>query len=218
MVTKLREYWEKLPAETHLATILCPYQKTQPLIHQGNAVQALVHGKMSTNKLARLQADLVDRHIGLLQHHAEMYQDARIEAMESDLPVPVNVKRRKTADLDVWEQFAMKTALESEEPGSSMRKPAIDFNHEIKVYTGTPPVAWVNDSDSLIWWKTHQDEFPVLASMARDWLAVVATSVPCESVFSIAGNTITRNRNRLNPETAKALLCLKSWLALDEDI
>jgi hypothetical protein len=212
MVTKLREYWEKLPADTHLATMLCPYQKTKPLIHQGSTVQALTQGKMTANKLAKLQTDLVECHIKLLLQHAEMYQDAYIEAMESNLTVPVDTKRRRTAGPDVWEQFTAITALESEGSSSSTKRVAIDFDHEVKVYTGTPPIAWSKDVDSLIWWKTHQEEFPVLASMACDWLAVVATSVPCESVFSIAGNTITRSRNRLDPETAKALLCLKSWM------
>jgi hypothetical protein len=193
-------------------SIIC--QKTQPLIHQASTAQALVHGKMSTNRIAKLQADLVDRHIELLRHHAEIYQDAHIEATESNTPPPINLTRRKTADADVWEQFTAKTALESEQSGSSMERPATDFDREVKVYTGTPSLAWGKDSDSLIWWKTHQEEFPVLASMARDWLAVVATSVPCESLFSIAGNTITRNRNWLDPETAKVVLCLKSWLTL----
>jgi hypothetical protein len=38
------------------------------------------------------------------------------------------------------------------------------------------------------------------------------TSVPCEQFFSIAGKQITQTRNRMDPETARAYLCLKSWL------
>ena len=30
--------------------------------------------------------------------------------------------------------------------------------------------------------------------------------------FSIAGNTITKTQSRLLPETARASLCVKSWL------
>jgi hypothetical protein len=36
--------------------------------------------------------------------------------------------------------------------------------------------------------------------------------VTCEQAFSVAGNTITKTRNRLNPETARATLCAKSWI------
>ena len=66
--------------------MLCPYQKTQPLVHQASTAQALIHGEMSTSKLAKIQADLVDRHIELLRHHAEIYQDAHIEATENNTP------------------------------------------------------------------------------------------------------------------------------------
>src|SRR4051794_28384532 len=95
------EYWEKLPADTHLATMLCSYQKTQPLIHQASTAQALVHGKMSTNRIAKLQADLVDRHIELLRHHEEIYQ-MRVSKQRRVTPPPINIQRRRTADADVW--------------------------------------------------------------------------------------------------------------------
>ncbi|EXX73614.1 hypothetical protein RirG_058780 [Rhizophagus irregularis DAOM 197198w] len=48
--------------------------------------------------------------------------------------------------------------------------------------------------------------------MAKDYLAIQSTSVACEQAFSVAGNTITKVRNRLCPETARALLCTKSWV------
>ena len=48
--------------------------------------------------------------------------------------------------------------------------------------------------------------------MARDYLSIQATSVACEQAFSVASNVITRTRNRMLPETSRALLCLKSWI------
>ena len=48
--------------------------------------------------------------------------------------------------------------------------------------------------------------------MAQDYLAIMPTSVPCEQAFSIAGKQITQTRNRLNPNTARACFCMKSWL------
>jgi hypothetical protein len=65
----------------------------------------------------------------------------------------------------------------------------------------------------LIWWQGHQREFPVLSCIARDYLSIQATSVACEQAFSIATNTITKTRNRLHPTTARASLCVKSWIA-----
>ena len=37
-------------------------------------------------------------------------------------------------------------------------------------------------------------------------------SIPAEQAFSVAGNTVTRTRNRLFPETARACLCMKNWI------
>jgi hypothetical protein len=62
------------------------------------------------------------------------------------------------------------------------------------------------------WWKIHTIEYPKLSRMAKDYLSIMSTSVPCEQFFSIAGKQITQTRNRLHPSTTRACLCLKSWL------
>ena len=68
------------------------------------------------------------------------------------------------------------------------------------------------EADPLFWWQAHLNEFPILSNMARDYLSIQATSVASEQAFSIAGNTVTKTRNRLLPETTRACLCAKSWL------
>ena len=68
------------------------------------------------------------------------------------------------------------------------------------------------EAEPLFWWQAHENEFPILSKMARDYLTVQATSVASEQAFSIAGNAITKDQNRLLPETARACLCVKSWM------
>jgi hypothetical protein len=85
----------------------------------------------------------------------------------------------------------------------------INDNSEIERYLSLPIIENISP---LAWWKAHEREFPILTQMAKDYLTIQATSVPCEQTFSVAGNTITRTRNRLNPETTCAILCLKSWI------
>jgi hypothetical protein len=67
--------------------------------------------------------------------------------------------------------------------------------------------------DPLLWWQAHASEFPIICEMAQDFLTIQSTSVASEQAFSIAGNTITKTRNCLLPETARASLCLKSWIS-----
>lgn len=68
------------------------------------------------------------------------------------------------------------------------------------------------ETDPLLWWQAHTKEYPTVSEMARDYLTIQATSVPSEQAFSVAGNTISKTRNRLLPETARACLCMKSWI------
>jgi hypothetical protein len=67
-----------------------------------------------------------------------------------------------------------------------------------------------NQIDPLLWWQSQQQGFPILSQMARDYLCIQATSVASEQAFSVAGLVISPLRNRLEAETARATLCLKS--------
>lgn len=57
--------------------------------------------------------------------------------------------------------------------------------------------------------------FPILARIARDYLAIQASSVPCERLFSMAGIADTSRRNRMKPETFSALQTLRSHLQME---
>jgi uncharacterized protein YunC (DUF1805 family) len=71
------------------------------------------------------------------------------------------------------------------------------------------------DFDILGWWKLHSPEYPVLSCIARDVLAIQASTVASESSFSAGGRTISDQRNRLKSDTVEALICLQDWLKAD---
>ena len=74
-------------------------------------------------------------------------------------------------------------------------------------------------NDPLKWWKQNQGHFPILARLARVYLAVQATSAPSERVFSVASRLIAARRTRLDPNIAgKALYVSENWDALDNQI
>ena len=56
---------------------------------------------------------------------------------------------------------------------------------ELKAYTRVHQVPL--DTDPLMWWKQHVKEFPRLTRMTRQYLAVPATSVSPERLFSSVG-------------------------------
>ena len=54
------------------------------------------------------------------------------------------------------------------------------------------------DSKPLDWWKNNEKNFPRIAVIAKQVLAVPATSVPSERIFSAAGLLVNKLRNRLS--------------------
>ena len=56
--------------------------------------------------------------------------------------------------------------------------------------------------------------------MARDYLSIMASSAPLESVFSRTAEIANpRKRNRLTKERINQLMCIKSWEnIIDEDL
>ncbi|XP_065645597.1 E3 SUMO-protein ligase ZBED1-like [Hydra vulgaris] len=68
------------------------------------------------------------------------------------------------------------------------------------------------DSDPLQWWNLHQGSYPRLATIAKKYLLVPATTVPCERLFSTAGFIADKHRSSLLPDSLNMLLCLKDWL------
>jgi hypothetical protein len=68
------------------------------------------------------------------------------------------------------------------------------------------------DFDILGWWELHSPEYQVLSRIARDVLAIQASTVASESSFSAGGRIISDHRNRLKSDIVEALVCLQDWL------
>ncbi|XP_062872093.1 zinc finger BED domain-containing protein 4-like [Trichomycterus rosablanca] len=60
----------------------------------------------------------------------------------------------------------------------------------------------------LMYWSKHKYIYPHLYKLAQMFLCIPASSVPCERVFSKAGEIVSKKRNRLNPNTVKKLIFL----------
>ncbi|GJR81278.1 zinc finger BED domain-containing protein RICESLEEPER 2-like protein [Tanacetum coccineum] len=70
--------------------------------------------------------------------------------------------------------------------------------------------------DVLGFWKTKENQFPVLSRMALDILSVQASSVASESAFSTSGRILSIRRTRLTAESLEMCMCLKDHLDAHE--
>ena len=62
---------------------------------------------------------------------------------------------------------------------------SVNGETELNAYMRVQQVA--NDTDPLMWWKQHQQEFPHLSHMTRQYLTVPVSSSSPERLFSSVG-------------------------------
>ncbi|PSR75311.1 hypothetical protein PHLCEN_2v9174 [Hermanssonia centrifuga] len=63
--------------------------------------------------------------------------------------------------------------------------------------------------DIIKWWGFNAHRYPVWAQLARDYLAIMASSVSSERAFSQGGLTISPRRNRLKADIVEAIQFVK---------
>ncbi|KAI7940763.1 hypothetical protein MJO28_013048 [Puccinia striiformis f. sp. tritici] len=84
---------------------------------------------------------------------------------------------------------------------------------ELSVYLGGKYKLPTDEADQLLgWWKDHCQEFPILALLARDYLACSGTSASVERCFSAAANTCGHDRGSLAAKTIERCVSSHQWL------
>lgn len=73
-------------------------------------------------------------------------------------------------------------------------------------YIAEPPLP--READPFHWWRSNRHIYPILSVLARQHLCFIATSVPCERMFSKTGIIISERRSRLKPARVRELVYL----------
>jgi hypothetical protein len=83
---------------------------------------------------------------------------------------------------------------------------------DIDKYFDTPPIS-VTDTTGrnwlCNWWKMHKGEYPRMAAAARDYLAIPASEVAVERVFSTARDVLGIRRHSLKGDTIRMLMLIR---------
>lgn len=64
----------------------------------------------------------------------------------------------------------------------------------------------VSPDDVMTWWESQQNTYPNISKLARALLAIPATSVPSERIFSLAGLAINAKRSGLLPSSVDKMI------------
>ncbi|CAG7826066.1 unnamed protein product [Allacma fusca] len=132
------------------------------------------------------------------------------------------IRKNKRTALEFWDEFYKpshesvnnaedKLVDDGDILSSQMKRKRMSKPDEFRTYLSMPPVEKVVNNDILQWWKDHEQSFPVLASMARDFLAASGTGVPIERVFSFGPDLLSPKRLSMQVETVRKSFCLKAW-------
>ncbi|KAG9272805.1 zinc finger BED domain-containing protein 4-like isoform X1 [Astyanax mexicanus] len=87
-----------------------------------------------------------------------------------------------------------------------VRNATADATVEVQRYLSDPIIP--RTEDPLRFWASQKNVYPHLYHLALEFLCTPASSVPCERIFSKAGEVVTKKRNQLNPSTVEKILFL----------
>ena len=70
----------------------------------------------------------------------------------------------------------------------------------------------LDDNFSILTWrKNHENQFSVLAKVARDIVVVPASTIASESPYSAVRRVLDEKRSSLMPNVVKICVCKKDW-------
>ena len=70
----------------------------------------------------------------------------------------------------------------------------------------------IPDFDSLAFWKMHTSQYPILAELAKDILAILVSIVASKSAFNTGGRVLSPHCSKLLPDTFEALMRAQNWI------
>ncbi|GJT71283.1 ribonuclease H-like domain-containing protein [Tanacetum coccineum] len=186
---------------------------------------------MLDDLLSRARVREVDM---LRKKNKEVKETKRKMSLENEMPKSLDMTRRRSRSDTQFKHHAERTVFTTHilgnRPGSvitnintslfedaTKRQRTSAPTSELGQYMATnflitlSPEEFAN-FDILAWWKEREIQFPILSAMARDLLAVQASTVASESAFSTSGRIISERRSRLTPESVEVCVCLKDYL------
>lgn len=148
--------------------------------------------------------------------------------IESGAFVQSDIDQYKETFQEIFEQYHAKhfaakqesdTSSSSEEKTEEeelrnlmrVKRPKVASNHLAEMHTYFKEDICDMEVDPLVWWAANAARFPVVALIARDYLAVPLSSASAERIFSSSADLLNHDRNRMRPELATRCMCLRSW-------
>jgi hypothetical protein len=168
------------------------------------AMEKIKYYYLKSNRAIYSIATILDPRFKLEHYRRTGWKKRRIDAARNDFERVFRGNYMQTAPTCSHEE------PENDPSDEFLVFPYAGTGNELDSYLAEPVVS--RETDVLQWWKARSRDYPHLASMAMDYLAAPATSVPVERVFSGGTDIAQPRRGALHADTFRACLCLRSWL------
>ncbi|CAI5666116.1 unnamed protein product [Oreochromis niloticus] len=124
---------------------------------------------------------------------------AAVIACTTSEPQPGHSSEQSPVPENLWQRL-------DEEVGRQTNNATADSIIEVQRYLAERNIPRLEDP--LTYWGNRKTSYPNLFNLALQFLCIPASSVPCERVFSKAGEMVSKKRNRLNAVTLDKLIFL----------
>lgn len=234
----MREELEKRTEDTELAMLACalnPFTKDLTFLRQSDAEKArelllttALEQNNNTLKIKQETTEEVTQDLPVLPRLPETESsvetlDHPTDQPESSLPqiektIIVDIDetpdgpspkklKMEMQDMDDWLSDVV-FVKETKQPISSV------IHQELARYNSAVISPEDKSLTILEWWKHHDKYYPRLSCLARKYLAIPASSVPSERIFSLCGSIVSKKRARLNPNNVSMMVFLNKNMDL----
>jgi hypothetical protein len=199
MLEKIEKYWGIANKLLTFSTILDPRYKSKSIEYYYRLLYGEFLSEVKVEGIKKNFGELFDEYASQVTHSSPTVNPPRSFVVEVD-------SEESSMSLSATKQGLSRFIHESY---SSKHK-----RSELEVYLDDPshPESDNDSFDIIAWWKLHGPKYPIISLMAQDILGVPVSTVASESVFSLAGMVVDKNRCSLLPKTVEALMCTQDWL------
>jgi hypothetical protein len=225
IITKLHQHIKDLIRNTEYTTIkkglekgLAKLEKYFPQDYSANAYDIYAFSIILD---PRFKADFLQKKLGysainlqfikqrfrqLFDSYSLRYKDLHLSDSQTSISENIEPQKPKSYKEQLLDQFTQDLSDDED---------SIAFNTtELDLYLAEPRAS--KDINVKDYWKLKEKEYRVLATLAKDFLSIMATSAPIEREFSkLADIANNKKRNRLSAKRVNQLICLKSWANID---
>lgn len=135
---------------------------------------------------------------------ADIHSDNDLEIVPDSVSVKCKADIIHSSDMDDWLQDVVCT-------GHTKKSTSEIIHLEVSRYFGAAQSH--QELTILQWWKKNGIFYPRLSILARKYLAVPASSVPSERIFSLAGQLVNKKRARLSSTNIDTFIFLNKNLS-----